>query len=74
MVSPKYIMDNKHYINNSKYSKWYFDIIASIKNEPRKRLKRIDANFIYYEDIIYYPNQYTPNMLILENGRVTWFF
>lgn len=42
-------MDNKNYINNNKYSKWYFDIIASIKNEPRKRLKRTDVNFIYYE-------------------------
>lgn len=35
--------------NDSKYTKWYFYLIASRINENRVRLKRTDPGFVYYE-------------------------
>lgn len=35
--------------NNSKYTKWYYNIINKAKLENRKKLSINDKNFIYYE-------------------------
>jgi hypothetical protein len=41
---------NIYQFYNNKYTKWYFSIIEKAKNSNRKKLKRNDPNFVYYEN------------------------
>lgn len=42
--------------NNSKYTKWYFDIIKKAQSQNRKRLRKDNPLYIYYERHHIIPN------------------
>lgn len=37
-------------LKNTKYSKWYLDIIENVKSQNRIKLKKTDKDYIYYEE------------------------
>ena len=42
-------MDDKNFIKDNKYSRWYYSIVYKAKNQLRKKLNRNNSLFVYYE-------------------------
>ena len=54
--------------DETKYSKWYLDIIFKAKSEDRKKLKKDNPNYIYYENHHILPASIFPKYKLLKEN------